>query len=75
MNSSGWGIVTAGDNAEYCPFRFTAAGAVTLLTDASANCANSSSDGDICIYSSGSNGLTIENKLGDASTIKVDISY
>lgn len=75
INSSGWGVATAGDNAEYCPFTFAADGTVTLLTDATANCANSSSDGNLCVYSSGSNGLTIENKLGSELTVKLDVKY
>jgi hypothetical protein len=74
INNNGWGFITAGDQEEYALFVFNATGTVTLVSN-STNVATSSSDGNLCIYSSGSNGLTIENKLGTTKQIKYEVKY
>ncbi|MCP4357976.1 MAG: hypothetical protein GY796_08175 [Chloroflexi bacterium] len=75
INAPGWGAATTNDGAEYCPFLFTAAGAVTLLADATANCANSDSDTDLSIYDSGGNGIHIRNRIGSTQTVKAWVQY
>ncbi len=75
INASGFGIATINDGAEYCPFIFTAAGAVTLLADATANCAAADTDTDLSIYDSGGNGIHIKNRLGSTQTVKAWVQY
>jgi len=65
----GHGWIMAGDNEEFILFRFTSAGAVTLLTDVSANTANTDSDTDLCVYDGGS-GIIIKNRLGASKVLR-----
>lgn len=71
---AGFGIVQAGDNEEYAIFTFTSAGVVTLLTDSTANVANTDSDTDLCIFDNGSN-VRIKNRLGSAKVLRINIYY
>ena len=70
---AGWGFAQAGDNEEYIEFAFTAAGAVTVLTN-SANAVNADTDGNLCVYDAGS-GIAIKNRLGATKTIRYNIQY
>ena len=71
---SGWGSAVLGDCEEYLIFKFTAAGAVTLLTDCSTNTANTDSDGDFCAYDAGS-GIAIKNRMGGTKQVAVYVCY
>jgi hypothetical protein len=70
---AGYGWVMAGDNEEYTGFRFTTAGAVTLLNN-TANTANTDSDTDLCVYDGGS-GPVIKNRLGASKKIRFSVDY
>jgi len=71
---SGWGSAMLGNSEEYLIFKFTAAGAVTLLTDCSTNTANTDSDGDFCAYDAGS-GIAIKNRMGGTKQVAVYVCY
>ncbi len=71
---AGWGFAMIGDNQEYAHFVFTAAGAVTLLTDVSGNVVNTDTDAKFCIYDAGS-GIAIKNRLAAPLTIMIDVKY
>ena len=71
---SGFGFVQAGDNEEYGHFTFTSAGAVTLLTDSTANVVNTNTDAKLCIFDNGTN-VRISNRLGSAKILRVSVSY
>jgi len=70
---SGWGQAMAGDNEEYIEFRFTAAGAVTVISN-SANAINTDTDGNLCVYDVGA-GIAIKNRLGATKTIRYVVQY
>jgi len=67
----GWAM--AGDNEELISFTYTSAGTVTLLTDCTANTANSDSDTDLCVYDGGA-GIIIKNRLGSTKVITYNVS-
>lgn len=70
---TGWGQAMAGDNEEYIEFRFTAAGAVTVIAN-SANAVNTDTDGNLCVYDAGT-GIAIKNRLGATKTIRYVVNY
>lgn len=63
-STSGWLHVQIGDDQEWARARFNSSGTVALEAN-SANVANSDSDTDLCIYSTGGN-LVIKNRLGSS---------
>ena len=67
----GWAL--AGDNEEYIEFRFTTAGAVTVINN-SANAVNTDTDGNLCVYDAGS-GIAIKNRLGATKDIRYIVNY
>jgi hypothetical protein len=67
----GWAM--AGDGEEYIEFRFTAAGAITIIAN-SANAINTDTDGNLCVYDLGA-GIGIKNRLGATKTIRYIINY
>ena len=71
---AGWGFVMIGDAQEYTTFYFTSAGVVTLGSDATANTANTDSNGDLCIYDGGDH-IVLKNRLGSRLTIAYFIKY
>ena len=70
----GYGFCMIGDNQEYAAFTFTSEGVVTLLTDVSANIADTDSDGNLCIYDNGSSSA-IKNRLGSTLNLRYSIKY
>jgi hypothetical protein len=70
--TSGWGQVKGG--GEYLEFRWAADGTVTLLTDCSANTANTDSDTDLCAYDSGTQ-VIIKNRLGGKFSFIMELNY
>lgn len=71
---TGTGWAQFGDNDDYCPFVFTSAGVVTLLTDATANCANTDTDAKACVYDCGS-GPCVKNRLAATKTVGISVRY
>jgi hypothetical protein len=71
---SGTGWAQFGDNDDYCPFIFTSAGVVTLLTDATANCANTDTDAKAVVYDCGS-GPCVKNRLAATKTVGISVRY
>lgn len=59
--TNGFGFVMIGDNQEYAFFAYSTT-AVVLLVD-STNVVNADTDGNLCIFYSGSD-LTVRNRLG-----------
>ena len=72
--SAGYGFCQIGDNQEYASFTWESDGTVTLLTDISANVANSDTDGNLCIYNSGTQ-VYIKNRLGLSLNLRYSVNY
>jgi len=70
---AGWGQAMAGDNEEWAQFRFTSAGAVTLIAN-TANVVNTDTDAKFCVYDAGS-GIAVKNRLGAVKTVAVEVHY
>ena len=70
----GYGFCMIGDNQEYAAFTFTSEGVVTLLTDVSANIADTDSDGNLCINDNGSSSA-IKNRLGSTLNLRYSLKY
>jgi hypothetical protein len=74
----GWGVVFAGDFAEWAFFKNTAAAVVTAIVDTngdtlnSANMAATDTDAKLCIFDNGTN-VRVRNRLG--STQEIFIMY
>jgi hypothetical protein len=66
-STTGFLHVQAGDDDEWARCRFNSSGTVVLEAN-SANVANSDSDTDLCIYSTGGN-LVIKNRLGSTKQV------
>jgi len=72
---SGWGFAMIGDSQEYAHFVWTAAGAVTLLTDKTVNVATSDTASSLCIYGDGAGNLVFKNNLGGTLNLKYYIYW
>lgn len=70
---SGWGTVMVGDNEEFVRFRWTTAGAVTLMENTE-NVVSTDTDTKFCVFDNGSK-VTLRNRLGSTKVVKYLLNY
>ena len=71
--TSGWGNCSIGDSQEWATFTWNSSGE-SFIISSSANVANSSVDGNLCIIDAGSFARII-NRLGSSLTLKLEAKY
>jgi len=69
----GIGTILTNDGATFAQFRFTSAGAVTLIQNTS-DVDNADTDAKLCIYDGGT-AIVIKNRLGSTQKLSIDINY
>lgn len=73
-STCGWGEAMIGNNEGFARFRFSKNGAVTLLSDCTANVAIGNVDGKFCILDNAYK-VAIKNRLGAAKKIALQVHY